>query len=232
MAGRADAPAPRRPGRGVAARPGRSSLAPAGGGRRPAMRCAGARSSAIVDGAEQDLPRHGRPAARWPANAPEAYTLVVREALRGALPDERRPADDGQRSRRRSSTAAATCSTYGITTHLVLALDVPAFDGGEPDHRAVAAACPTASLVGGHDDGADDWADLDAFRAALAGEPFATPGPDTRRRSPTPVDRRGAARDHRHRRRDRHRHRGGRRRHRDRSRRGAARRRPRPPSEP
>ena len=44
-----------------------------------------------------------------------------------------------------------------------------------------------ASLVGGHDDGPTTWVDVDALRAALEGEPYATPAP-TRPPDTTPVD--------------------------------------------
>ncbi len=36
---------------------------------------------------------------------------------------------------------------------------------------------PDGTLQGGHDDGPERWADLDAFRSALAGQTFATPAP-------------------------------------------------------
>ena len=39
---------------------------------------------------------------------------------------------------------------------------------------------PDGSLSGGWDDGPDRWVDVDALRAALAGQPFETPAPTTR----------------------------------------------------
>ena len=108
------------------------------------------------------------------ANTPERYTLVVREALRGGLPD------DVDLPEVASSPTGHQClrrrARHGITTHLILALDVPAFEGAEP--IAVPwRLMPDGTLQGGHDDGPERWADLDAFRAALAGRTFATPVP-------------------------------------------------------
>ena len=108
-------------------------------------------------------------------DVPERYSLVVREALRGELPDDvdlptvvSIPAP--------VINACGDVLDYGITTHLILALDVPAFDGAEP--IAVPwRLMPDGTLQGGHDDGPDRWADLDAFRSALAGRTFATPAP-------------------------------------------------------
>jgi hypothetical protein len=108
-------------------------------------------------------------------NVPEAYTLVVREALRGALPD-------GVTLPTTVSIVAPVINACGdvldvrITTHLVLALDVPAFDGGAPI-TVPWRLLPDGTLEGGHDDGPATWRDLDAFRSALAGRAYATPGP-------------------------------------------------------
>jgi hypothetical protein len=107
--------------------------------------------------------------------APDTYTLVVREALRGAMPESvtlptvitiAAPVISG----------CGDLLDVGITTHLVLALDVPAFDAGDPI-TVPWIVKPDGSLVGGWDDGPPGWVDLVAFRAALAGEAFATPAP-------------------------------------------------------
>ena len=108
-------------------------------------------------------------------NIPETYSLVVREALRGALPD-------GITLPANVSVVAPVINACGdvldarITTHLVLAMDVPAFEGSEPITVAWR-LLPDGTLEGGHDDGPATWRDLDALRAALGGQPFATPGP-------------------------------------------------------
>jgi hypothetical protein len=109
---------------------------------------------------------------------PETYTLVVREALRGAVPDDvdlptvvTIPAP--------VVNACGDLLDVGITTHLVLALDVPVVDGAEP-LTVPWILRPDGSLSGGWDDGPDRWVDVDAFRAALAGEPFETPAPTAR----------------------------------------------------
>jgi hypothetical protein len=108
-------------------------------------------------------------------NVPQAYALVVREALRGALPDRvSLPA-----TVRIDAPVINACGDQldvRITTHLVLALDVPAFAGGEPI-TVPWRLLPDGTLEGGHDDGPATWRDLDALRSALAGEAFATPDP-------------------------------------------------------
>jgi hypothetical protein len=109
------------------------------------------------------------------SGGPERYSLVVREALRGTLPDD----VDLPSVVSIAAPVINACGDvldYGITTHLILALDVPAFDGAEP--IAVPwRLMPDGTLLGGHDDGPERWADLEAFRNALAGRSFATPGP-------------------------------------------------------
>lgn len=106
---------------------------------------------------------------------PASYSLVVREAIRGTLPGEVTLPTVVQ-------VAAPVVSACGdvldaaINTHLVLALDVPAFDTGPP--MAVAFELrPDGSLVGGHLDEPVTFVDLAAFRAALDGAPVATSSP-------------------------------------------------------
>lgn len=115
---------------------------------------------------------------------PQSYSLVVREALRGALPD-------GITLPANVNVAAPVINACGdvldvrITTHLILALDVPAFADAAPISVAWR-LLPDGTLEGGHDDGPATWRDLDALRAALEGRAFATPGP-TRPPASTPV---------------------------------------------
>ena len=108
-------------------------------------------------------------------NVPERYTLVVREVLRGKLPDDvtlpatvtiAAPVIDG----------CGTVLDERLTWHLVLALDVPAFDGAAPV-TVPWRLLPDGRLESRTDDGPPIWATLDAFKAGLAGEAFATPGP-------------------------------------------------------
>jgi hypothetical protein len=106
---------------------------------------------------------------------PQNYTLVVREVLRGELPQDvtlpttvtiAAPVLDG----------CGTVLDARLTWHLVLALDVPAFDGAEPLTVAWR-LLPDGRLEQRNDDGPPIWADLDAFKAGLAGRAFATPPP-------------------------------------------------------
>ena len=106
---------------------------------------------------------------------PQSYTLVVREILRGELPkDVTLPTT--------VTIAAPVLDACGsvldarLTWHLVLALDVPAFDGAEPLTVAWR-LLPDGRLEHRNDDGPEIWADLDAFKAGLAGQAFATPAP-------------------------------------------------------
>jgi hypothetical protein len=106
---------------------------------------------------------------------PQSYTLVVREVLRGELPEDV--------SLPTTVTIAAPlldgCGRVldeRITRHLVLALDVPAFDDAAPLTVAWR-LLPDGRLEGRNDDGPAIWADLDAFKAGLVGEAFATPPP-------------------------------------------------------
>ena len=108
-------------------------------------------------------------------DVPESYSLVVREALRGALPD-------GTTLPANVKVAAPVINACGdvldarITTHLVLAMDIAAFADAEPVTVAWR-LLPDGTLEGGEDDGPATWRDLDALRAALDGRAFATPGP-------------------------------------------------------
>ena len=106
---------------------------------------------------------------------PAAYTLVVREVLRGSLPDE----VDLPIVITVAAPVVNACGDLldvAITTHLVLAMDVPAFDGADP-MTVPWILKPNGTLTGGWDDGPASWVDVDAFRAALAGQAFATPAP-------------------------------------------------------
>jgi hypothetical protein len=112
---------------------------------------------------------------RFAGGVPETYTFVVREALRGTLPEDvSLPAT--------ITVEAPVVTTCGglldarVNAHLVIALAVPAFDGG-PAIAVPWQLRPDGSLVGGFDDGPDRWLDLEALRDALAGRPFATPQP-------------------------------------------------------
>jgi hypothetical protein len=110
-------------------------------------------------------------------STPQSYTLVVREMLRGELPEDVTLPTT-------VTMAAPVVNACGdvldvrITTHLVLALDVPAFDGAQA-LTVPWTLRPEGTLEGGYDDGPATWRDVDALRAALEGRPFATPGPTT-----------------------------------------------------
>jgi hypothetical protein len=108
-------------------------------------------------------------------SVPEAYTLVVREVLRGELPGDvalpttvsiSAPVVDG----------CGSVLDERLTYHLVLALDVPVFDGAAPLTVAWR-LLPDGRLESRTDDGPPIWADLDAFKAGLAGQAFETPPP-------------------------------------------------------
>jgi hypothetical protein len=104
-----------------------------------------------------------------------AYGLTVREAMRGTLP--------ATVTLPTSITIAApvvtTCGDtleVGLATHLVLAPSVPAFDDAPP-LDVVWIVQNDGTLVGGYDDGPKRWANLEAFRNALAGLPYETAPP-------------------------------------------------------
>lgn len=115
-------------------------------------------------------------------NLPESYTLVVREVLRGELPEGvvlpttvtiAAPVIDG----------CGTLLDERITRHLVLALDVPVFDGVAPLTVAWR-LLPDGRLENRSDDGPAIWPDLAAFKTGLAGGAIASPAP-TRVPAPT-----------------------------------------------
>jgi hypothetical protein len=112
---------------------------------------------------------------RFAGGIPETYTFVVREALRGTLPD-------GVSLPATITVEAPVVTNCGgrldarVNAHLVIALAVPAFEGG-PLLAVPWQLRPDGTLIGGFDDGPERWLDLDALRDALAGRPFATPAP-------------------------------------------------------
>ncbi len=112
---------------------------------------------------------------RFSGGVPERYSFVVREMLRGTLPE------DVALPTTITVEAPVVTSCGGrldarVNAHLVIALGVPAFDG-QPQLAVPWLLRPDGSLTGGFDDGPDRWIDLDALKDALAGRPFATPRP-------------------------------------------------------
>lgn len=120
-------------------------------------------------------------------NVPNGYSLVVREAIRGPLPDDV-SLPTLVRVAAPRVTACGDVLDVPISSHMVVAFDVPAFEDGEP--LAVAWIIrQDGSLVGaGYDDGPAVWPDLDALRAALAGGAIPTPGPSAAPVAPEPAD--------------------------------------------
>ncbi len=115
-------------------------------------------------------------------STPESYTLVVREVIRGELPE-------GVVLPTTVTIAAPVIDACGtilderITRHLVLALDVPVVDGEAPLTVAWR-LLPDGRLENRSDDGPAIWPDLAAFKIGLAGGDIASPAP-TRLPAPT-----------------------------------------------
>lgn len=114
---------------------------------------------------------------RFSGGIPDRYTFVVREALRGELPEDvKLPTTITVEAP--VVTSCGSVLDARVNSHLVIALAIPAFDG-EPLLAVPWRLRPDGTLSGGFDDGPDRWADIQALRDALAGRPFATPGPTT-----------------------------------------------------